>query len=415
MTRQRSITHFGLEFGQDPLDDPLVVGWDAVVGPDPTAQPGRDSDDVVLLRRFHALATVPPPSPGFLADLERQLAAPTPAPPATRKGVGASKLTSFRSTRQDRTGPRSILQPHRWTSMQGAAAVLSVMLVVSLLVLYQAVPGQSEPLPIPAAIIAKPSIVPITQFEFVPPMWGMSDATAWTHIEIGEFSVAPATSFTTDLPFYTGVDGPLSLTVLSGELIVTPAGPAFLYPAHQSEQPPVEVLAGQSVSIGPNDTIVYYAMDTAIGSNPGIEPALILYSLVGAIWDHSLPGATVPPTDVSFSTFEYDDPIPAVPTEGAALTLQRLELAPFDTFVFEPNADLRYLPFIDPNQTRGLHIAAGAFGGLVPESGSRDLYNAVQLRDLKPGPHTIFNLGDKTVSIYFLVVEPALVAGPPTS
>jgi hypothetical protein len=245
-------------------------------------------------------------------------------------------------------------------------------------------------------------------------MWGISDATAWTHLEIGQFSVAPATSFTTDVPFYTGVDGPLSLTVLSGEIIVTPAGPAFFYPAHQSEQPPVEVLAGQHVSVGPNETIVYYAVETANGSNPGIEQALILYSLVGAIWDHSIPGATVPPRDVSFSTFEYYDPIPSVPTKGAAVTLQRLELAPFDTFVFEPNADLRYVPFVDRNQTRGLRIADGAFEGLVPESGSRAIYGAIQLRNLEPGPHTISNLGDKTVSIYFVVVEPAPVTGTPT-
>ena len=86
---------------------------------------------------------------------------------------------------QAAAAPRPIPRPHRWLSMQGALAVLSVMLVASLLVLYQAVPGPSEPPPIPAAVIAKPAMEPIAQFEFVPPMWGMPDATAWGHMEIG--------------------------------------------------------------------------------------------------------------------------------------------------------------------------------------------------------------------------------------
>jgi hypothetical protein len=412
MTGGRSNTFAGLAFGQDPLDDPLVAGWDAIIGRDPTAQSDGDSDDVALLRRFHAQDAVPPPSPGFFTDLERQLAALPPAPVATRKGIGASKRASFRST-SPASGPRAIPQPHRWTSMQRAAAVLSVMLVVSLLVLYRAVPGPSEPPPIPAVVIAKPSIEPIARFVFEPPMWDMPEATAWGRMETAIFSVAPATSFTTDVGFYTSVDGPFLLTVLSGELTVTPAGSALLYPANQSNKPPVEVSAGSDVSIGPDDTLVYSAAEAASGSNSGSEPALVLYGLVGII-DHSFPGAGVEPTDVSFITFDYADPLAFMPTKGATVTLQRLELAPFDTFVFEPDADLWYLPLLDPAQREGLHIDEGALEGLAPQSNARQIYGAAQLRHLPPGPHTIFNLGDQTVSFYFLVVEPAPVAATPT-
>jgi hypothetical protein len=413
MTWRRSNTFVGLAYGQNPLDDPLVAGWDAVVGRDPGAPSDGDSADVDLLRRFHALDTAPLPSPGFFADLERQLAELPPAPLATRKVIGASKAASFRIARPA-PGLRSVPQPHRWTSMQRAAAVLSVMLVVSLIVLYQAVPRSSEPPPIPAAVIAKPAIEPIAQFEFAPPMWGMPDATAWTHMEAGLLSIAPATSFTTDSPWYISIDGPLALTVLNGELIVTPAGAAFLYPAHQPGQPPVEVTAGETVSIGPDDTIVYSSTDTATGSNPGSEPALALYGIVG-ILDSMLPGNSVRPKDVSFITHEYDtDYVPSIPTAGATMTLQRLELAPFDTFVFDPDPDLRYVPLIDPNQTDGLRIEEGALDGLVPNPGAQGIYAGYQLRYLKNRPHTIFNLGDQTADFYFLVVEPFPDAATPT-
>jgi hypothetical protein len=408
MTGRRSNPFAGLAFGQDPLDDPLVAGWDAVVARDPAALPSDDSEDVVLLRRFHALDTVPLPTPGFFSDLERQLAALPPAPPAMQKGVDGSRIASFRIARPA-PGSRSSLKLHRWTPMHSALSVLAVLLVLSLLVLYQAVPGPAEPPPIPAAVIAKPSIEPISQFEFWPSMWDTPDATTWNHMEIGMFSVAPATSFTTDLPFYTSGDGPLLLTVLSGQLTVSPVGSALFYPANQFSQPPVEVSAGSSVSIGPNDTVVYSATETGTGSNSGSEPAIVLYALVGAL-EHEL-GSSVRPADVSFINYEYFNPIPSMPTEGAAITLQRLELAPFDTFVFEPDADLRYLPFVE---TVGLRIAEGALEGLVPQSGTRGIYGAVNLRYLPPGPHTIFNLGDETVSIYFLVVEPTPVAATPT-
>jgi hypothetical protein len=35
------------------------------------------------------------------------------------------------------------------------------------------------------------------------------------------------------------------------------------------------------------------------------------------------------------------------------------------------------------------------------------VYSSTQLTFPDPGPHTLFNLGEKTVDIYFLVVEPA--------
>lgn len=299
--------------------------------------------------------------------------------------------------------------------MQGALALLAVMMVASLLVLYQAVPRPSEPPPIPAAVIAEPSIEPIAQFEFVPPMWGMPDATAWTYMETSLFSIAPATSFTTDWPWYLSIDGPSTLTVLSGVLSVTPAGPAFFYPALESGQLPVELQAGETVALGPNDTIVYSSMDTASGSNPGYEPVLVLNSVIG-IRDKMLPGSSVLPKDVSVIAHEFDKALlPTFPTTGATITLRRLELAPFDTFVLEHHEDWLYLAVIDRAQTDGLRIDQGAIEGLAPQPGAQGIYGGVQLRYLKPGPYTIFNLGEKTVVFYFLVIEPLPDAGTPAA
>ncbi|HET9660666.1 MAG TPA: hypothetical protein VFP05_10085 [Thermomicrobiales bacterium] len=390
----------------------MNAGWDAVVRHDRTVSPELDPADVALLRRMHALETVSLPSPAFFDDLEKRLVA-SYRPLLTESTrmpevIGPSADATRRWPERIGSAPRS----HRSFPLQGALAVLAIMMVASLLVIYQSVPKTSEAPPIPAAVIAKPSIQSIARFEFSPLIWDMPDATTWDHMELGLFNVAPATSFTTDVPWYTSVDGPLSLTVLSGTLTVTPAGPALFYPANQSGQPPVEVRDGESVSIGQNETIIYSATDGATGRNPGTVSALTLYGTVGPVDNAVL--ATVP-NDVSFVTFETAEPIASLPNKVATMTLQRLELAPFDTFVFEPDADLRYLPFFDPAQTGELRMVEGAIDGLVPELGAQRIRDPFELRYLTPGPHTIFNPGDKTVDIYFLVVEPLSDGGTPAA
>jgi hypothetical protein len=131
--------------------------------------------------------------------------------------------------------------------------------------------------------------------------------------------------------------------------------------------------------------------------------------------DKMLPGNSVIPKDVTFIAHEYDKAlVPTIPTVGATLTLQRLQLAPFDTFVFDPDPDLRYLPFIDPADSKTLRIEEGALDGIFPNPGAQSIYAGYQLRYLKHRPHTIFNLGDQTVEFFFLVAEPSPdVATPP--
>lgn len=414
-------------FGPDPLDDPLVLAWDAIVQNDQYGPSEVDPADVALMRHVHTMDEPATLSSTFFQDLEERLAgispmpvdprwwssslvAPTIAAAPPEKGYRRSPNST---AGQSQTHPRSIQWPGGRHSLQGALAVVAVLMVVGLLVLYQVVPNTSEPPPIPAAVIDRPEIEPITQFEFAPPIWELSEATAWNHMEIGMFSVAPATSFTTDIPWYTSGDGPLLLTVLSGELTVTPVGSALLYTANQSSHAPEEVSAGKSVAIGPNDTLAFSAKETAIGNNSGSQPALVLYALVGAMEHHNW--SSIRPADVSFMFDEYINPMSSVPTEGAVLKLQRLELAPFDTFVFEQGSAPRYVLLIHPVSTTNLRIVEGVLEGLAPDSGTRGIYGGAQLRYFKPGTYTIFNVGDETVSFYFLVIEPLPAEGTPAA
>lgn len=412
MSRRREAVFARLAFGQDPLDDPLNHVWDAVVRHEQPTSSNDNADDVAFLQRFHLLDSSALPAPGFFADLEQQLVSRYPASRASSDGVLRIDNSRRVHSRPPATSEHLFAHSPRWVHMRGAMAVLGVLLVAGLFTLYRAVPGPAEPPPIPAAVIAKPSLQSLAQFEFAPPLWNLPDATSWDHMELGLFSVAPGTSFTTDVPYYLSVDGPLSLTVLDGALTVTPAGPALFFPVNHSGATPVEVRGGESVSIGPRETIIYSAMDGATGSNPGAVPARTLYGAVGPV-DNEVPA--VAPDDVAFITYETAEPIAPLMTEGASVTLERLELAPSDSFVFEPDTDLRYLGFFDVTQTGELRIEEGASEELAPGPGAQGLLDPYQLRYLTPGPHTIFNLGDQTAEIFLLVVEPVPMPGTPIS
>lgn len=405
-------------------DDSIVRCWDALLQGNLDVATAESPESVAIIQQVRVLDDAMRPYGAFLDRLEQELGSrdwaigdTTPRtahlscskPNALRPG--AAPVTEWGNAPSASKVRRQVPSNPSWASRWAAAAVLAILLIAGPLVLYRTEVSQPEPPAIPAAVIAKPTIEPIARFEFEPPMWDIPDATAWTHMETGMFSVAPATSFTTDVPFYTAYDGPMSLVVATGQLTVTPAGPAFFYPANQSGRSPMEVSAGQTMSIGPNEAIVFSAKDAAAGSNSGAASALAVYSLAGK-FDKMLPGSVLRPQDVTFIAAEHSDPIPSLPTKGATMTVQRLDMAPFDTFVFEPDVGLRYLPLIDPYQTAGLRIDEGAVEGVVPQPGAQGIYGGVQLRYLKPGPHTIFNLSDKTVSFFFLVVEPAPAATP---
>ncbi len=409
-------------------DDSIVRCWDALLQGNLDVAAAESPDSVAIIQQVRAHDDAMRPHDAFLDRLEQELGiryratqdvAPItahssyPQPyaltPASAPVIEWSNAPSARKAR------RQVPSNPRWTAMGVAAAVLAILLVAGQLVLYRTDVSQPEPPAIPAAVIAKPTIELIARFEFEPPMWGIPEATEWTYMETSLLSIAPATSFTTDWPWFTAIDGPLTLTVLSGELAITPAGPAFVYPAQRSGQPPVEVQAGKTISIGPNDTIVYSSTDTATGRNEGGETALVLNGVAGTL-DKMLPGSAVNPNDVTFIAHEYDmTGATTMPTAGATVSLQRLELAPFDTFVFEPDEDWQYLALIDRAQIDGLRIDDGAIEGLVPNPGAQGIYGGVQLRLDKPGPRTIFNLGDKTVDFYFLVVEPFPDTATPTA
>ena len=142
--------------GPDPLDDPLVAAWDAVVRGDQATPAGSDPSDTAVLRRFHTLESIPLPSDAFFGDLERQLARLAAHPvarssaPAMASDFGSRQATPLTTTsvpwsRQDADGssahaarsPHSVPAgaPRRLIWMQAAAAMLAVLLIVGSLVL----------------------------------------------------------------------------------------------------------------------------------------------------------------------------------------------------------------------------------------------------------------------------------------
>jgi hypothetical protein len=411
-----STTILGTRFGKDPLDDPIVTEWDAVVGDGPLSDPDWDADRVALLRQFHALDDIPMPSPRFFDGLEQHLA-----------GIAPAQLTLDRQTTDSidsRKMPRrlSVVAPdrdndprvHRWMRLAAAAAMLAFVSLAGLFVLYRAVPSPSEAPAIPAAIVAQPELQPMMQFDFEPPLWGMPEATSWTHMDLSFVELAPGKSFSTDSSWYTSFDGPFLMVVLDGEVDLQLKGPAIVYPADRTRQPqPID--PGQTVRLGPNDAIVYSIMDTAIGVNPGTFPAIALFGLTGSQQvARSSPSAYSFPPDLGRGDFQYDDEMPSPSTTSATVSMEHLELEPYNSFVLDLDASLTYMPLFDSTHADGLSIAKGAFDGWAPNVQTIRISGPSGLRFIDPGPHTLFNLGPEPIDIYFLVIEPYSNLATPT-
>ncbi len=406
--RQSLVQHS--PFGWDSLEDPLNDGWDAVVRRDRPASPDAELDDVALLRRVHALDATTLPSPNFLGDLEQRLRELYPTPGSTPEGVSRAQLPRFGNPPPP--SMRQIAPPrtHRRIFMPAAMAVLALVLITSLGVRYFALPRSPEPPAIPAATLVEPTMETMVQLDFTPSDFGMPEASTWTDMYFNLIQIDPGTSFTTDTDWYTWIDGPLLIQVLSGELTIHPAGPARFYPDSQRDQNPEEISPGQSVSLGPGAAIYYSAVDAATGSNPGSEPVMALQVSIGHL---SVPGTgpDAAPIDIKNLDRQMDWQMDAPPSAGASISIQRLRLAPFDSFVFDPDPESTYFCVFDPLQMDGVRIAKGALDGLAPNVDTDRLYASTQLTYPDPGPHTIVNLGDETTNFYFLVVEALPEAG----
>jgi hypothetical protein len=214
----------------------------------------------------------------------------------------------------------------------------------------------------------------------------------------------PGKSFSTNVGWYTDVDGPLLITVFSGEVAITPNGPALFYTSDPSQQPQ-DVQPGETRLLGPNDTIVYSSADGATGENRGSEPMLGLYGLVG-VADPTVPGAFSEPMDVKLSSIRGDETLQPLPASGASVSIQRLELLSFDSYVFDPSEDLRYFLTFDWTRTEELRMAAGAIDEWSPGLDADRVYSTTDLSYLTPGPHTLFNLGEKPIYLYLITIEP---------
>jgi hypothetical protein len=196
------------------------------------------------------------------------------------------------------------------------------------------------------------------------------------------------------------------IVALNGELITQPLGPALLYRNGSSSGAPVEQSDGESVSLGPNDAIVFSSAVSATGTNPGNEPVHILVGLAGAGGDVTL-GTLTEPDDLTRVDVNLEEHLSPLPGEAASVSIWHLQLAPLDTFVYDIEPGLRIVPIYVPLQINDLRIYDGALDPLAPDlTGRSHLASRAFLLYPDPGPHTLVNISDETVDLYILVAEP---------
>jgi hypothetical protein len=307
---------------------------------------------------------------------------------------------------------RPVALQHRWLAQTRAVVMLAALVVAELAVLSALPAGASAPAAIPGAAIAKPTLQTLVQFDFRPPMWGMPEATTWTHMDFSIIELAPGKSFDTNAGWYTSTDGPFLIVVLSGELDIVPNGPASVYPGDRTQQPR-QIDAGDLASLGPDDALVFSVVDSAVGTNPGGEPLMALFGLTGSE-DFSVPGAFSTPLDRSELDFQYIDGMSVLPTAGATVSILRVELLPYDSFVFDPEEMEHYLPVFDPFHAQGLQMAYGELEEWSPVTETIPIHSSSALMYPELGTHTLFDLGDEPVDLYFFVVERYPASATPT-
>jgi hypothetical protein len=293
---------------------------------------------------------------------------------------------------------------NRWFPLVSALAVMGLLLLTGLVVLTRVAPGISEPPPIPAALIHEPVIEPVLQFDFEPGMLAVPGASAWSDMQVSIQKLDPGKPFTTDVGFYLSGDGPLVVLVLNGKLELTPGGPAYLYRAGSDPAHPEQTDAGHTLTLGPQDAIVYSTQDGANGVNNGDTQMVAFVGQVSGPTGAELGIDGYDHGETDLYSFTYNGyPLPALPSDSAVISVHRLQLLPFDSFTFDPAADFRYLVTFDPATASGLRVYDGAVTAFDPTSG----HAAWKLQDLGPGPHTLYNLGEDPIDIYFLVLEPS--------
>jgi hypothetical protein len=379
-----------------------VECWDAVARGDMSSAASISSTTLDTIQQLNMLDDAIYPTSDFLDRLEREVVGSVslPSQPITSRPARGSVQTTPARPSWLPTGHR--LRTGHWLAAAAIALALLAALVVTRSLVF---PRTHEQSAIPAATIPKPSWEPVVQFDFTAPPWGMADPTNWKHMEACFMELDPGKSFSTDVGWYTDIDGPLLITVFSGEVAITPNGPALFYSSDPSQQPQ-DVQPGETKLLGPNDTIVYSSADGATGENHGSEPMLGLYGLVG-IADPTVSGAFTEPTDVTLSSIQGTDNVQPLPGSGASVSIQRLELQPFDSYIFDPKEGSRYFLTFDWLRTAGLHMAAGAKDAWSPNADAEKVQPSTDLTNLPPGPHTLFNLGEKPIYLYLITIEPS--------
>lgn len=380
---------------------PIVECWDAVARGDMSSAASISSTTLGTIQQLNTLDDAIYPTSEFLDRLERGLIGSLPLTSPQIASAPARGPVPSKPVRPSWLRPGHRLRTGHWLAAAAIALALLAALVITRSLVF---PRAHERSAIPAAVIPKPEWEPVVEFDFTSPPWGMADPTTWKHMEACFMELDPGKSFSTDVGWYTDVDGPLLITVFSGDVAITPNGPALFYTSDPSQQPQ-DVQPGETKLLGPNDTIVYSSADGATGENRGSEPMLGLYGLIG-VADPTVPGAFSQPIDVKLSSVRGDETLHPLPASGASVSIQRLELLPFDSYVFDPKEGLRFFLTFDWPRTEELRMAAGSTDEWSPGLDADRIYSSTDLSYLNPGPHTLFNLGEKPIHLYLITIQP---------
>ena len=138
------------------------------------------------------------------------------------------------------------------------------------------------------------------------------------------------------------------------------------------------------------------------------EPVRALYGLAGVADLCNTGVGRIDPRDITRVDINYIEHIAPLPGDGRIsfhpASSSSLHWIPSCTR-FE--SDLRFAPVFVPLQINELRIYDGALEGLPPDLGANAAYASLaRLESPSPGPHTLINIGDETVDLYFLVVKP---------
>lgn len=410
------------ELGRNPLEDPVVTIWDALMRGQPVTEGSIDTADAALIASFIASDRTSTPSASFVDHLGQQLAqiaardrSASPGSLSTAPPVGAEMTRTVPPRAPSRTDAR---RWPGWLSSPAVAALLALILAGGIFVGSLALSSSpGEPPAIPAAnnIQTDDSLTTFSAL-FDPADFGLPDQSSWNSMMLTLFQFLPGESFDTNQGWFTSTDGFALIQVQSGTLKVNPSGSAVLY-RDGSAQQSVPVPAGTAVTLETEDTLMYSIRDGAVVSNASDLPALVLHGQTGK----DVPGTTGSSRfplgnaegNVVKNWTASTGEMHIARSGGARLSFQRLTLRPQQASELDIGENAQYLGVaVDAatQQRRALITYSMAAQG-TPDPETIVSQTALDTSALHTTSVALTNAGEEPIVVYLFRIE-YLDSGP---